>query len=68
MTTWDNIEAAVFLVGCIDRRPGTHGSMRAKALAKVKLVLMPRETQTDLWRLSDKEIVDAEYIWSQQVD
>ena len=58
-TAWDNVEVAVFLVRCIDSRPGAHSGMHAKAFTKVELVLMPGETQTDLGCFPDKEDVYA---------
>ena len=41
---------------------------RAKALAKVELVLIPRETQAVFWRFPGKEVVNTENIRSYQID
>ena len=64
----DNVKTAVLPICRVNSGPRPNGRIGLKPAAEVELVLMPRESETNLGGLPDKQIVDAEYIWTEQVD
>ena len=68
MATGDNIEATVLLVCWIDSCPRSDSRLRPKPSAEVEFILMPRETETNLRCFPNKQRVDAENIWTEDVN
>ena len=55
----DNVEATVFSVCWVNSRPRSDSCFGIKPRTEVEFVLMPRETETDLGCLPDKQIIDG---------
>ena len=68
MATRNNVETAILPIRRVDSRPRSDSRLRVKPSAEVEFVLMPREAETNLGCFPDKQCVDAEYIWTEQIN
>ena len=68
MSTWDDVETTVLAIRRVDSRPCSNSRLGIKPSAKVEFVLMPRETETNLWGFPDKQRVDTEDIRTEDVN
>lgn len=68
VTSRDDIQTPVVLVRLVDRSPRAHCCLRIESGSEVKFVLVPRESKPDFRRFPYKEVVDPEYVGSQDTD
>ena len=68
MAARDNIETPVFAICWVNSRPRPDGRFGIKSIAKVELVLMPRETESNLRCFPDKQIIDAKDVRAENIN
>ena len=68
VATRNHVERTILSICCVNSRPCPDSRLCIKPIAEIEFVLMPRETETDLRCLPDKQIIDAEEVWTENVN